>query len=74
MIDILPHVIIKAISMSAADLFKLLDEDGLALIDIAVHGEGFIYCNCKQKKFPHKREYVAVDSEKHVVIAPRDMI
>ena len=71
MIDLLAHITIKAISMTYNDLLRLLEKEGFDLIDIAVHGEGFIYCKGRHKRFPHTREYVAVDSEKNVVIAPR---
>ena len=68
--NILPYVKIKAVSMTIPEIDDLLEKEGLRLVKIIEHGDNYIFCECKEIKFPWKRVDLAIDSDRNVIIAP----
>ena len=70
MINILTGITINAVSMTAQEVVDLLEKEGLRLVKIVEHGDNYIFCECKEIKFPWKRVDLAIDSDRNVIIAP----
>lgn len=68
--NLLTGVTINAVSMTFQEVDDLLAKDGLMLVKIIEHGDNYIFCECKEIKFPWKRVDLAIDSDQNVIIAP----
>lgn len=66
----LTEVINKAVSMTKQEVDDLLGEEGLRLVKIIEHGDNYIFCECKKKKYPWERVELLIDSDRNVTIAP----
>jgi len=67
----LSYITITAVSMTVKEIQDLVGEQGLRLVSIPENGGDWIFCECKEKRFPWRRVTLVMDSGRNVIMAPK---